>query len=110
MADQKIYMLNALWFKPDGGAEKYREYMKAVAPYLRAVGGKVHSAHYAPQKAIIGEFDADLIFFVEYPNEAAFQSMAQDPGYLADAYPLREAAIAKSLLIQCAGITPAGTA
>lgn len=107
MADERIYMLNALWFNPDGGAEKYREYMKAVAPYLEAVGGKVHSALYAPQKAIIGEFDADLIFFVEYPSEAAFQKMAQDPGYRAEAYPLREAAIAKSLLIQCANLTPA---
>lgn len=110
MADERVYMLNALWFKPRGGAEKYREYMKAVAPYLRKVGGKVHSALYAPQKAVIGEFDADLIFFVEYPSQAALQRMAQDPGYLANAYPLREAALRKSLLIQCASITPAGEA
>jgi uncharacterized protein (DUF1330 family) len=103
MADQKIYMLNALWFKPQGGSAKYREYMKAAAPYLRAAGGKIHSALYTPQKAVIGEFDANLIFFVEYPNQAAFLSMAQDPGYLANAYPLREAAISKSLLIQCVG-------
>ena len=106
MGDEKIYMLNALWFKPLGGAAKYREYMNAAAPYLRSVGGKIHSGLYTPQKAVVGEFDADLIFFVEYPNQAAFQSMIQDPGYLANAYPLREAAISKSLLIQCAGTTP----
>ena len=101
MAEEKIYMLNALWFKPGDGARKYREYLKAAAPFLRAAGGRMHSALYAPQSALIGEFDADLVFFVEYPSRAAFKQMAQDPGYLAQALPLREAAIRKSLLIEC---------
>jgi uncharacterized protein (DUF1330 family) len=101
MADGKIYMLNALWFKPDGGARKYREYLKAADPYLEAVGGKLHTALYTPQKAVIGELDADLVFFVEYPSVEAFDKMANDPGYLKNAYPLREEAIFNSLLIRC---------
>lgn len=32
MADEKVYMLNALWFKKDGGAEKYAEYAAAAGP------------------------------------------------------------------------------
>jgi uncharacterized protein (DUF1330 family) len=105
VSEEKIYMLNALWFQPGDGARKYREYLKAAAPYLRAVGGRMHSALYAPQAAIIGEFDADLVFFVEYPSLAAFEKMARDPGYQAQALPLREAAIRKSLLIRCAAKT-----
>jgi|GEM_PF-3692468 hypothetical protein len=30
--DDKIYMLNALWFKPENGAAKYQEYLKAAVP------------------------------------------------------------------------------
>ena len=35
MADEKVYMLNVLWFKPDGGAQKCAEYAAAVTPYLQ---------------------------------------------------------------------------
>ena len=40
MAGEKIYMLNALWFKKDGGAEKYAEYIEAVPATIAAYGGK----------------------------------------------------------------------
>ncbi len=33
-----IFMLNALWFKPNGGKEKYAEYGAAVAPLLEKHG------------------------------------------------------------------------
>jgi len=31
MSDEKVFMLNALWFKEDGGSETYEEYIKLAA-------------------------------------------------------------------------------
>jgi len=69
MSDEKVFMLNALWFKEDGGSETYEEYIKLASPFIAAVGGKKLDA-FQPERAIIGEFDADLVFFIEYPNWA----------------------------------------
>lgn len=97
--DTPFAMLNALWFKPEGGAECYREYMKAAGPIVLRFGGKPQ-APYVPRQAIYGEFDADLVFFVEWPSFQAFQDFANDAEYK-KVQPLREQAISKSLLIRC---------
>ena len=34
--DEKVYMLNVLWFKEDGGAKKYAEYATAAGPFVQA--------------------------------------------------------------------------
>lgn len=99
---EPFFMLNALWFKPDGGAEKYREYMAAAGPFVQKHGGKGHQP-YAPQQALIGEFDADLVFFVEWPSFEVFMEFTQDPGYQ-EVQHLREEAITKSLLVRCAPV------
>ena len=96
----KIYILNALWFKPDGGAEKYAEYGRAVGPIVAKYGGRIDGRSYVPRQNLIGEFDADLVFFVEWPSLEAFQTFAQDPD-LPAASALRSDAITNSLLIQC---------
>lgn len=98
-ADERVYMLNVLWFKEDGGAEKYAEYIEATAPFAAKHGGKTTSA-YIPEVAIIGEFDADLFFVVEWPNNEAFLGLVQDPDYQKISH-LREEAIRDSLLIRC---------
>lgn len=92
-------MLNALWFRKDGGAEKYAEYGAAAAPFVAALGGRMIEG-YQPQRALIGDWDPDLFFIVEWPNEAAFLALASDEGYRRIAH-LREEALEKSLLIQC---------
>jgi uncharacterized protein (DUF1330 family) len=97
--DERLFMLNALWFKPDGGAEKYNEYLQAAGPFVAKHGGKSAGA-YVPEVNIIGKFDADLVFFVEWPNEKAFTQFIQDPGYRAVSH-LRQEAIRDSLLIRC---------
>ena len=97
--DTPILMFNALWFNPDGGAEKYLEYMRAAFPIVQRHGGK-KSTGGTPDKAVIGTFDADLIFFVEWPSWAAFKAFLADPEFEA-VRPLREAAITNSLLIRC---------
>ena len=97
-ADESFYMFNALWFKADGGAAKYTEYLQAAGPFVEKHGGR-SDASYLPEQAIIGEFDADLVFLVEWPNSAAFTGLIQDPGYQAISH-LREEAIDDSLLIR----------
>ena len=100
---EKIFMLNALWFKPQGGKEQYDEYIKLARPFMQAVGGKVCDT-FQPQKAIIGDFDADLIFFVEYPNWESFKQFVNNSDYQKIAVPVREQAITRSLLVRCASI------
>lgn len=97
--DERIFMMNALWFKPDGGAEKYAEYVAAATPFVAKYGGSSTGA-FIPETAIIGQFDADLIFFVEWPNQAAFMKLVSDPDYQAVSH-LREEAIRDSFLIKC---------
>ncbi len=95
-----ILMFNALWFKPDGGAERYRDYMRAAYPIMQRHGG-IKRTGGTPNMALIGNFDADLIFFVEWPSEEAFHAFLKDPEFPA-AQQLREEAITNSLLIRCA--------
>jgi uncharacterized protein (DUF1330 family) len=97
--DERLFMLNVLWFKPDGGAEKYNEYLKAAGPFVVKHGGTSEGA-YLPEAELIGKFDADLVFFVEWPNQKAFAQFIQDPGYQAVSH-LRKEAIRDSLLIRC---------
>lgn len=97
-ADESFFMFNALWFKEDGGAEKYNEYLQAAGPFVARHGGKSNDS-YAPEQAVIGEFDADLVFMIEWPSFSAFTSLIQDPEYQAISH-LREEAITDSLLIR----------
>lgn len=95
----RFFMLNVLWFKPDGGAAMYKEYLRAAGPFVQKYGGKTDAA-YVPEANVIGEFDADLVFFVECPSQQAFMEFVEDPGYKAIRH-LREDAIRDSLLIRC---------
>lgn len=98
-ADEPFSMLNVLWFKEDGGEEKYMEYIAAATSFVQKHGGKAGDA-YQVESSMIGEFDADLVFFVEWPNQAAFMGLIQDPGYQKISH-LREEAITDSLLVRC---------
>lgn len=98
--DTVVYMFNALWFKPDGGAEKYSEYMRATVPLTKKYGFSVVPAPLIPGKAIIGDFDADMVFFVKYDSMDVFNQLINDPEYQKIRH-LREEAITKSLLIPC---------
>jgi uncharacterized protein (DUF1330 family) len=100
MTEQAIVMLNALWFKAEGGKELYAQYLEAATPFIEAVGGRKLPS-YMPDRSVIGEFDADLVFFVEYPSWDAFKTFLWNEEYRERAVPLREAAIEKSLLIRC---------
>ncbi|GAA5315146.1 MAG: hypothetical protein AseanaTS_03500 [Candidatus Pelagadaptatus aseana] len=97
--DEPIYMLNALWLKKDGGAEKYLEYGAAARPLLAKAGAEVQE-NYAPEQSLIGDFDPDVFFMVRYPSMDAFKTMIGSPEYQKILH-LREEAIDNSLLIRC---------
>ena len=97
--EDKVYMLNVLWFKPDGGAATYGHYAKAVQPLLAAAGARVLDG-YQPVHALIGDWDPDLLFIVEWPSWQVFQETVQGEAY-AKIRHLREDALDRSLLIRC---------
>ena len=99
MNDQPIYMLNALWFKKNGGAKKYREYMAAVEPIIGKLGASVKES-YKPEQSLIGDWQPDLFFVVEYPSQSAFESLRTDPEYHKIMH-LRGEALENSLLVRC---------
>lgn len=100
MSEERIYMFNALWFNKEGGAERYERYREAVAPLLERAGARLASSLLSPQAALIGEWDADLFFVVEYPSRQAFEAMVRSEDY-AKIRHLREEALEKSLLVRC---------
>ncbi len=97
--DKPIYMLNVIWYKPNGGEKKYQEYLLAAGPIAIKHGAKRQEL-YIPEKDIIGDLNADLIFVVKWPNEKSFLGLISDPAYLKVSH-LRKEAISKSLLIRC---------
>jgi uncharacterized protein (DUF1330 family) len=99
VSEEKIYMLNAIWFKPNGGEQRYKEYLSAATPLINNVGGK-RLKSLVPERELIGEFDANLVFIVEYPNWSAYKKFANSSDYHQIAY-LRKEAVEKSLLIRC---------
>ncbi len=99
MNDKRVYMLNAVWFNPEDGEKRYREYLKLMTPILESVDGRKLKS-FVPQRALIGEFDADLVFFAEYPDWHAFKRFATSPEYHKIAY-LRNEATTNALLIRC---------
>ena len=97
--DTPFLMLNALWFKPDGGAAMYKEYLKGALPFVEKYGASAENIS-TPQGDIFGDFDADIVFFVRWPNKQAFLNLVADPDYRKVAR-LRENAITKSILAPC---------
>lgn len=96
---KKAYVMHALWFKPEGGEDKYFEYYRAIAPLLKEVGARKLKSM-APEREIIGSFDADLIYFVEFPSWDAFKEFANSSENHRVAH-LREEALADSIMISC---------
>ncbi len=99
MKDERVYMFNAVWFKPNGGEARYREYLKHAIPLIEAVGGRKLKG-FVPDRALIGEFDADLVFFTEYPDWSSYKKFANSSEYHKIAY-LRTESLSNALLIRC---------
>lgn len=93
-------MFNALWFRPEGGAERYAEYGAAVLPILADVGAELVTPFLPVARRLEGEVDADLVGFVRYPSEDAFDAMWTSDAYQRIAH-LRTEAVTKAILTRC---------
>lgn len=80
---QPVVMLNLLRFKPDGGADRYADYGRAIIPHLNKVGGEVVYFGDAATPLVKPDTDAtwDAVLLVRYPNRQAFSAMVADPDY-----------------------------
>ena len=102
-------MLNALWFRPDGGRERYlSQYGEASRPITAAAGAEVLFPFVPVDAALEGGFDADLFGLMRYPSADAFDDMWSSDQYAAVA-PLRANALDRAVLTRCA-IEPADAA
>ena len=73
----KVYAVAALKINDES---LYRTYQAQVPALLSRHGGKVLIADEAPSKRE-GNFKADKIVVLEFPNEAAAQAYLSDPDY-----------------------------
>ena len=82
--DQPIFMLNLLRFDPDGGREKYRDYLACVAPIMLWHGSEMRFAG-ERLTALGAEYGQawDAIALIKYPNRSAFANLIVDPDYAA---------------------------
>lgn len=99
MSDDRVFLLNAVWFKPDGGEKKYRRYLRKATPIMEEVGGR-RLKSFVPERSLVGEFDADLVFFLEFPTWDAYKQFATSPAHHKIAY-LRTDSVANTILVRC---------
>lgn len=94
-----VVMLNLLAFDPNGGKERYREYMQRVRPLLAEVGGTARFMGYGTQLLLGTEHDRwDEVLLVEYPTRGALLAMSQSEAYR-EILPIRNGALTRSVLL-----------
>jgi uncharacterized protein (DUF1330 family) len=95
---QAVVMLNLLRFAPDGGRERYADYLQQAAPVLARFGaGIVFHGDGLPVLTTSGATAWDAVVLVRYPSRSAFQTMIEDPEYKA-AFEIWRTAVADMVL------------
>jgi uncharacterized protein (DUF1330 family) len=96
---EPVTMLNLLRFDPNGGRERYDQYLRIVGPLLDRCGAEVIyvGEGLAPLSAEQGQA-WDAVVLVRYPSRQAFASLAADPDYASKAGPAREGALIEAVL------------
>ena len=77
----EVVMLNLLKMA-EGGAASYRDYARAIEPFLDKVGGSlVYAGTLGLALVAPDSHDWDAVLLVRYPSRAAFSQMVADPDY-----------------------------
>ena len=96
--DSAVVMLNLLRFEPDGGREKYLEYLQMAEPILARFGAQILFGGDALPVLTTGQAQQwDAVVLVRYPRRSAFKNMVDDPEYQI-AFKIGKAAIADIVL------------
>ena len=90
-----VVMLNLLRFRPDGGRERYAEYVEHFRRTSAPHGAEVVYAGDGGSPLVGDDWDAVLL--VRYPSRQAFSDMVRDPAYQAGSH-LRTEALAEAVL------------
>lgn len=101
LADQSgepVTMLNLLRFRPDGGRERYEEYVAQTADVGARHGLQLAFAGVG-ERALVAEpgQEWDMVALVRYPDRRAFVEFVRDPDYRAVAH-LRTEALLETVL------------
>jgi uncharacterized protein (DUF1330 family) len=96
--DSAVVMLNLLRFEPDGGREKYLEYLQMAKPILARFGAHILFGGDGLPALTTGQARQwDAVVLVRYPRRSAFKNMVNDPEYQM-AFEIGKAAIADIVL------------
>lgn len=96
--DTPVVMLNLLRLAPEGGRERYLEYLGMARPILARFGARILFGGDALGVLTTGDAqDWDAVVLVHYPSRAAFKAMVDDADYQI-AFQVGQAAIADIVL------------
>lgn len=96
--DEPVVMLTLLSFAPDGGRERYLEYLGMAKPILARFGAKVLFGGNGLPVLTTGDAEGwDAVVLVQYPPRSTFMAMVQDPEYQA-AFKVGQSALADIVL------------
>jgi uncharacterized protein (DUF1330 family) len=80
--DSAVVMLNLIRFEPDGGKQRYLEYLRMAKPILARFGAKIlFGGNGLPVLTTGQEKGWDAVVLVQYPRRSAFKDMVADPEY-----------------------------
>lgn len=96
--DSAVVMLNLIRFEPEGGRERYLEYLAMAKPILARFGAKILFGGDGLPVLTTGDAQAwDALVLVQYPRRSAFRNMVADQEYQV-AFKVGESAIADIVL------------
>jgi len=101
-----VVMLNLLRFRPDGGKERYDDYLAHFRAASHRHGAEV--VYWGEGATVLVAEDGqawDAVLVVRYPGRQAFSDMVRDPAYSAGAH-LRSEALVEAVL---QATSPVGT-
>lgn len=77
-----VVMLNLIRFAPDGGRERYLEYLGMAKPILARFGAKILFGGDGLPVLTEGQAQGwDVVVLVQYPTRSTFKDMVADPEY-----------------------------
>ncbi|AYD01038.1 DUF1330 domain-containing protein [Neorhizobium sp. NCHU2750] len=77
-----VVMLNLIRFEPDGGRQRYLQYLQLAKPILARFGAKIlFGGDGLPVLTTGQEQGWDAVVLVQYPHRSAFKTMVADPDY-----------------------------
>lgn len=96
--DTPVVMLNLIRFDPQGGRERYLQYIGMAKPILTRFGARILFGGKGLPVLTEGQAQPwDVVVLVEYPRRSAFNEMVGDPEYQ-KAFQVGSSAIAEIVL------------